>query len=114
MKTMNWNDPALRAGPLDRPVRVYQPNGYSGYSKHYTAIPLELLDWIRPMLQCRGLKVTTYYLGVRPPASWRAEYYAKRGHVRSWSVVSGTTRRANARYAKLLVTDPRTGKKDYL
>ena len=114
MKTFNWNDSALRAGPLEKPVRVYQPNTYSRYSNHYTAIPIEMLDKIRPMLRMMGLKYRTFYVGHRPPDYWYDMFLIKQGHKLKFSRSSSTTRRGNARYAKLLVEDPRTGERTYL
>jgi hypothetical protein len=114
MKTYEWNDAFLKSGKLATPVRVRQRPGWDGQIATYTAIPIDMLDWIRPMLRAKGLKYTTYYVGLRPADSWMDKHYAKNGARRRWSVVAGTTRRENARYAKLLVTDPETNVREYL
>jgi len=114
MKTLAWNDSALRSGPLEKPVRVYQPNGWNGFGKYYTAIPIDILESIRAMLRAVGLKYRTYYVGHRPADSWYDMHRITQGSKRTYSITSSTTRRANARYAKLLVEDPRTGKRTYL
>jgi len=115
MKTYEWNDAFLKSGKLATPVRVRQRRGVGGWIATYTAIPIDMLDWIRPMLRAKGLKYTTYYIGLRPADSWMDKHYAETyGARRRWSVVSGMTRKENARYAKLLVTDPKTKKREYL
>ena len=114
MPTLEWNDAGLKAGPLAKPVRVRQRPGWNGERTEYTAIPLELVDSLRAMLKACGYKLRTYYVGPRPADSWMDNYYAKQGRKRKWSVVSGTTRKENARYAKILVTDPKTGTREYL
>lgn len=114
MKTINWNDSALRARPLAKPVRVYQPNGWAGFGQHYTAIPLDMLDSIRAMLKACGFKLTTYYVGPRPADSLLDNYYKDRGGKITWSIVAGTTRKSNARYAKIIVEDPKTKERKYL
>ena len=114
MKTLNWNDSTLRAGPLEKPVLVYQPNGWNGFGKYYTAIPMYLVDWIRPMLRAKGLKCRTFYVGHRPADSWYDMRMIKQGSKRTYSITSSTTRRDNARYAKILCENPRTGERRYL
>jgi len=114
MKTLAWNDSTLRSGPLEKPVRVYQPHNWNGFGNHYTAIPIDMLDWIRPMLRAKGLKCRTFYVGHRPADSWYDMRVIEQGAKRTYSITSSTTRRANARYAKILCEDPRTGKKTYL
>ena len=114
MKKLKWNDPALRLGLLKKPVRVIQPRGKASGFGNYTAIPMDLIDWIRPMLRAKGLKYRTFYVGHRPPDSWYDEHMIAQGKKLTYSITSSTTRRANARYAKLLVEDPRTGERFYL
>ena len=99
MKTINWNDPTLRTDKLAKPIRVHQPNAYY-LSPYYTAIPMDLVDWIRPMLRAKGLKLRTFYVG-------------KRVNLNTYNR-SMTTWRADARYAKILCKDPKTGKREYL
>jgi hypothetical protein len=110
MRTLEWNDSALRAGSLDKPVRVHQPRGWGGLGSHYTAIPLDMLDSVRALLKACGYKLTTYYVGLRPADHWLDRHRGSR----KWSVVAGTTRREHARYAKILVEDRRTGEHHYL
>lgn len=117
MKTLNWNDPTLRSGPLKKPVCVYQPRGWNGfpvYSKYYTAVPMDLLDSIRAMLRAKGIKYRTYYVGHRPPDTWYDERMISQGKMLTHSITSQMTRRDNARYAKILCEDPRTGERNYL
>ena len=110
MRTLEWNDATLRAGPLIKPVRVHQPHGWGVLSSHYTAIPLDMLDSVRALLKACGYKLTTYYVGLRPADHWLDRHYGSR----KWSIVSGMTRKENARYAKILVEDRRTGERQYL
>ena len=114
MRTLEWNDATLRAGPLIKPVRVHQPHGWGVLSSHYTAIPLDMLDSVRALLKACGYKLTTYYVGLRPPTHHLDHYYSRVKPSRKWSVVSGMTRKENARYAKILVEDRRTGERHYL
>jgi len=114
MKTLNWNDPTLRSGPLEKPVSVFQPHGWNGFSQYYTAVPMDLLDSIRAMLRAKGLKYRTYYVGHRPPDTWYDERMIAQGSKLTHSITSQMTRRANARYAKILCEDPSTGKRRYL
>ena len=114
MKTLNWNDSTLRAGPLEKPVLVYQPNGWNGFGKYYTAVPMDLLDSIRAMLRAKGIKYRTYYVGHRPPDTWYDERMISQGKMLTHSITSQMTRRAHARYAKILCEDPSTGKRTYL
>jgi len=86
MKTLTWYEFWHRCGTLDKPVGVKR-----GWYR-YTAIPLDLVDWVRPMLLGKGLKVKTYYIG---PANTNK-------------------RRSEAWFAKILCEDPRTGERNYL
>jgi hypothetical protein len=113
MTTYEWNDPFLKAGPLAKPVRVRQRDSWDGRETFYTAIPLDMLDSIRAMLKACGFKLTTYYVGPRPAYSWMDKHYASQGCKRTWSVIAGTTRKENARYAKILVSDGK-GNREYL
>ena len=112
MKKINWNDPALRSGLLEKPIRVIQPHSY--ISKNYTAIPMDMVDWIRPMLRAKGIKCRTFYVGHRPPDTWYDERMISQGNKLTHSITSMTTRRATARYDKILCEDPNTGKRTYL
>ena len=114
MKTLNWNDPTLRSGPLKKPVCVYQPRGWNGFSQYYTAVPMDLLDSIRAMLRAKGIKYRTFYVGHRPPDTWYDERMISQGKMLTHSITSQMTRRAHARYAKILCEDPITREKRYL
>jgi hypothetical protein len=114
MTTYEWNDPILREGNLTKPVYVHQRNSYSDLGDHYTAIPMHMLDDLRRTLKQNGFKLTTYYVGHRPPDHALDNYYASKGSKRKWSVVYGTTRKENARYAKIVITDKKTGERRYL
>lgn len=113
MRTLLYNDRELRAGLLAKPVRVYQPHCYT-MGPYYTAIPMDMLDSVRAMLKACGFKLKTFYVGHRPATSLMDQYYRKHRPATSWSVTSATTRKSNARYAKIMVIDPATNKRAYL
>lgn len=113
MQTLEWNSRAIALRRLQKPVRVRQRPGWDGHRSVYTAVPLDMLDSVRAMLKACGYKLRTYYAGPRPADSWMDKYYAEHGIVRRWSVVAGTTRKRNARYAKILVSDPVTKQRMY-
>jgi len=105
----------LSLSKIDKPVtiktftvggrRSWRGNGWWDTRPYtYTAVPMEMLDSIRTMIKACGFKCTTYFVGHRPPSrQWTG-----------WSRISGTTRKENAKWAKILVTDPNTQRSMYL
>ena len=98
-------------GQITTPVTIETTTAWRGNPYTYTAVPMEMLDSLRAMIKACGFKCTTYYVGHRPPAFMDLAVFGHRG---GWSRISGTTRKENARWAKLLVSDPKTGKREYL
>jgi hypothetical protein len=113
MQTLEWNSRAIARAPLQKPVRVRQRPGWDGHRSVYTAVPLDMLDSVRAMLKACGYKLRTFYVGPRPADSRMDAYYRDHGRCLSWSVTAATTRKRNARYAKILVSDPVTKQRMY-
>lgn len=113
MQILEWNSPVIALRRLQKPVRVRQRPGWDGHRSVYTAVPLDMLDSVRAMLKACGYKLRTFYVGPRPADSRMDAYYQESGVCLRWSVTAATTRKCNARYAKILVSDPVTKQRMY-